>query len=158
MTDCIIETVSAALATALEDVTVANGYSITLGVQRLRLVDFLDASPTHGTAVLALESVEVDEPAVGPYPITTAKLNYKLTIKIYAADESTAVESLALNAWADVVKCLGLTDNLSNAVYDLDGGLPEINSESGTTGTGTQLIMSITASCRWKRIDPFTAI
>jgi len=151
----IKEKITAAVATALEAITVANGYQIDVGeVVRPRRTGENYAPQAYGISVLqgAEEPSTGIEPSTNP-PLIAWDLQIQCDCMIRLSEASTTPMDKALNAFeASVRKCLMVNQNWGGlALYTVLG--PTIYPAANTGVEGVTVMAYITYQV--SELDPY---
>ena len=131
MTEPIIESISANIATTLAGVTVAAGYNQTLTVKRARRSDFDITGELDFTAILVQQDETEKESA--PLCKTDRSINYEVAVLVRNDDRSTdAMDTRKNRVRADIEKILMIDP--SRGGYAIDTVLqPPDNYKDGIT-------------------------
>ncbi len=151
MSTPVIENIAANIATAIGEITVANGYNQDLTAKRPRRNDFSDIAPENGIVLIKQADPEPDESAIGcktwlqPFAI--------IALVIDSDGTATSIDTRINQVRSDIEKKLMIDNTRGGYAIDTDI-LPPQEFDDGAGFSG--ITVRIAVKYRTDENDPYT--
>jgi hypothetical protein len=147
----LTELITENIASAINQITIANGFNQDLTAIRRRRTDFTDVAPVDGSVIIIMLE---DEPVPPPVDILEWKQKFAITALVIDSDQATTpIETRMAQVRDDIRK--KLVEDTTRGGYAIDTILGAATPfDDGESFTG--IILEIDVHYRTKFEDPYT--